>query len=208
MFRKNLETVLYNLILQYKREPEKSQTNFSFGSSKYSVGPCNPLTVPVDKAGELRRRLQEANGEEVEQETVNEQGAEKEQSGIKWFAFWRKKKTNQKDDPKKKQTPSQYGLHSRKSQSEILSEVIRVFKVLQIQFEKASESTVRFSCIFPVAKLDQTSGDSFVTEKQVVMDMTMSALENDGFVLNFTLVSGRTSDARILFDALQDEAEL
>ncbi|KAF0981671.1 hypothetical protein FDP41_012328 [Naegleria fowleri] len=207
VFQKNLETVLYNLILQYKRELGTAQTNV-FNTSKYSVGPCNPLTVPVDKAAELRKRLQEANGEDIEQEPVNEPSGEKEQTGIKWFAFWRKKKTSQKDDSsKKKQTPSQYGLHSRKTQSEILAEVTRVFKVLHIQFEKASESTVRFGCTFPVIKQGE-QGDTVIGEKQVIMDMTMSALENDGFVLNFTLVSGKTSDARILFDALQDEAEL
>jgi len=127
---------------------------------------------------------------------------------LKWFAFWRKKKTNNQETNKKKLAPSQYGLHSRKTQSEILGEVTRVFKVLQVQFEKASESTVRFSITFPVFKQAEQTAENISTEKQVVMDMTMSALENDGFVLNFTLVSGKTNDARILFSALQDEAEL
>jgi len=68
---------LYNLVLQYKRELGTTQTNV-FNTSKYSVGPCNPLTVPVDKAAELRKRLQEANSEDVEEDTEHEPTGEKE----------------------------------------------------------------------------------------------------------------------------------
>ncbi|KAL9644043.1 hypothetical protein ABK040_005511 [Willaertia magna] len=197
---KNLETVLYNLILQYKRELGTTRTDVF--TSKYSVSPCNPLTVPVDKASELRKRLQEAYEENDEEDTKKEniQHEKEQQSGIKWFAFWMKKKKGQKEETKKKATPSQFGLHSRKSQSEILTEMSRIFKALQVQFEKVSDSVVRFTCSFPVV--------SKGSEEKVVMDMTMSALENDGFIINFTLFSGRTTTARILFDAIQDEAEL
>lgn len=57
-----------------------------------------------------------------------------------WFAFWRRgKKKEKKEDDK----ALAFGLHSNKTQQEIIGEVARAFKVLHIQWNTTGDTTIR-----------------------------------------------------------------
>lgn len=190
---KNLETVLYNLVLQKKKESDSLSVE-SF-APKLAVGPSNPLTDEVDKGEELRKKLQEATimkqtetKKQEDQERGDNLARSRTQSSVSnWFSFWRRKKIVQKEDD----SASKFGLHSNKSRKEILDELSRTFQALQIHWTLAD----------PVVQAKCAYGDMLI-----VFDITISALPSkDGFLLNFVRQSGEVFQARILFDFLADE---
>jgi serine/threonine protein kinase len=192
---KNIETVMYNLLK--KRKEETGDLSVESYHPKMSVSSTNPIEKEddsVDKAAMLRRKLMEAilNSDE------SVPGSPPSGKGMQWFAFW-KKKLPLGGSPKEKVTPqvnSHFGLHSNKSQQEIMNELSRAFKVLQIQWSMVSESTIRAKC-------------DIGTDKCVELDITMSTIpDGEGFFLNFNKVSGEIYAARVLFDVLQQELKI
>jgi len=192
---KNIETVLYNLLL--KRKKESGSLSVESFAPKLAVGLANPLTDGVDKGEQLRKKLQEATQKYLETKR-QEQEQEKSQDSrnrtqtvSNWFSFWKRKKPV----PREEDIGSHFGLHSNKSQKEILDELARAFQVLQIHWNLASESVVQAKC---------ACGDILV-----VFDITINSLPSkEGFLLNFARQSGEVYQARVLFDCLTDELNI
>lgn len=193
---KNLETVLYNLVLQKKKESDSVIVE-SF-APKLAVGPSNPLTDECDRGEELRKKLQEATvkqweaKKQEEQEKLAESSRNRTQSSVSnWFSFWRRKKIVQKED----ESASHFGLHSNRTQKEILDELGRTFQALQIHWNLVSDSVVQAKC---------GCGDILI-----VFDITINSLPSkEGYLLNFARQSGEVFQARILFDFLADELNI
>lgn len=184
----NIETVLYHL-LEQRKQTQGSIKIESFHPS-LSVNPSNPIKDNVDNMAILKQRLQEAAVAREERVKAEMSSSPKKAS---WFAFWKKKPAA----PVKKQDDKQstFGLHSMKTQQEIVNELARSFKVLAIHWTRLTESSIR-------AKFAEN-------EAPVEFDISMTALPNDaGYLLNFARVAGDSGTARILFDVLQSELSL
>lgn len=192
---KNIETVLYNLLL--KKKQETGGLNIDSYAPKLAVGLSNPLTDDVDKAELLRKKLQEATQKyleskrQEEQEKANDSAKNRSQSVSNWFSFWKRRKTAQKEEDL---SVSHFGLHSNKTQKEILDELSRAFQVCQIHWNLISDSVVQAKC---------ACGDMLI-----VFDITINSLPSDGYVLNFARQSGEVYQARVLFDFLADELKI
>lgn len=189
---KNFETVMYNLLK--KRKEETGDTNVNSFHPKMSVSMTSPIEREeegVDKAALLRRRLTEAMLEE------SAPGSPPSTKGAQWFSFW-KKKLPLGGSPKEKLPPvnSHFGLHSSKTEEEIIAELERASKVLQIQLGMVDAVSIRAKC--------ETGVD-----RSVELDITMSRIpDGEGYFLNFNKVSGEIYAARVLFEALQQELKI
>jgi hypothetical protein len=191
---KNFETVMYNLLKKRKEETGEVVVPESY-HQKMSVSMANPIDREddsIDKAAALRRRLTEAMLEEGGQP-----GSPPSGKGMQWFAFWKKKLPL--GSPKEKVPSvvnSHFGLHSSKTEQEIMAELDRAAKVLQIQLSMVNDVSIRAKC------------DTGV-DKSVELDITMSRIpDGDGYFLNFNKVSGEIYAARVLFDVLQQELKI
>jgi serine/threonine protein kinase len=195
---KNMDTVAYKL-LKMRKEQTGSVAVESY-HPKMSISATNPLEHEgEDKASLLRKKLVEADS--LQEQNDGDSGANGASSASalakkQWFAFW-KKKPNQTE--KKKEMNSQFGLHSSKTQEEILKELDRSFRALQIQWQMVDEATIRFKCDYGFHG----------NERSVEFDLTMTTVpDGGGFFLNFNKVNGETVTARILFDVIQEELQI
>ncbi|KAL0482125.1 serine/threonine-protein kinase [Acrasis kona] len=203
---KNIEVVAYRLIK--KRRDETGTTHVESYHPKMSISATNPIEdETTDKAALLRKKLIEAihNNQDVDHDVDNANNASGSSAANsaqrkvpQWFSFWKKKPTSAgSGSGNNNQVKSQFGRHSVKPQEEILAELSRSFKALQIQWSMVNDSTIRATC-------DVGEG-GYVVE----FDVTMSTVpDGDGYFLNFNKVSGEIYTARILFDVLQDELKI
>jgi serine/threonine protein kinase len=188
----NPETVAYNLLLRQKRENGSIDSVESF-APKLAVTPTNPITDGVDKGELLRKKLQEATEkfQETKKSEDSSSSAQNEKDRKSWFSFWRRKKPAKHDED----STSQFGLHSSKSQKEILDELERSFQALQIHWTLISDSIVQAKCAI---------GDILV-----VFDITINTLPSkEGYLLNFARQAGEVYHARVIFDTLSDELNI
>ena len=189
---KNIETVMYNLLKKRKEETGEVCVMESY-HPKMSVSLANPIEKEddVDKAASLRRKLNDAMLSDE-----NAPGSPPSGKGMQWFAFWKKKLPLGSPKEKAQQINPHFGLHSSRSQQEIMNELSRTFKVLQISWGMVSDHTIRAKC-------------DISSDKSVELDITMSTVpDGEGYFLNFNKVSGEIYAARVLFDVLQQELKI
>jgi len=172
--RKNIETVTYRLLEQRSQGVEEDAFNIS---PKLKVSVANPIMDPVDPLEEMKRRIHEA--EKLQQE--HEKNQDKKQGFLSKLFKPRKKADSL----------ASFELKSDKEESDLISDLTRVFNELRIGWKQTGNNLIRATC----------------TENPVEFDVSMSKKDDGQNHIKFLLIKGNPYTADAIINSINNSLE-